>query len=87
MIHKAKAKCPNGHIVEFGKCNKETKAFFLFRSVCTSEDHEVLSPAEIQCQKCKTIHLIRTCPRCNADIPVSAFKQMSLSDRLKKVYK
>ncbi len=86
MIYKARAKCPNGHVVEFGACNHETKVFFLFKTTCHSRDHEALSPTEIQCRRCKTIHVIRNCPVCNADIPVSAFYQKSLSERIKSAY-
>ncbi len=87
MIHKARALCPNGHMVEFGACNKEKRVFFFFKSTCTSTDHEVLSPSEIQCQRCKTIHLMRTCPQCNADIPVSAFRQKTQAERLRKAFR
>ncbi len=83
MIHKARAKCPNGHTVEFGPCNKETTRFFLFKSVCTSIDHEVISPNEIQCQRCKTIHMSRVCPECSEAVPVASFRQKTMMDRLK----
>ena len=86
MIDKAKALCPNGHVVEFGACNKKRKVFFFFESTCTSRDHEALSSSEIQCQKCKTIHLMRSCPQCNADIPVRAFRQQSQAERLRRAY-
>ncbi|HSQ78819.1 MAG TPA: hypothetical protein VLN91_07990 [Nitrospirota bacterium] len=86
MIHKARALCPNGHVVEFGACNKEKTFLLFFKTTCTSKDHEALSSSEIQCQECHTIHLMRTCPECNADIPVSAFKQKSQAERLSKVF-
>ena len=67
----------------FGPCNKETKQFFFFESLCTSEDHEILSADEIECQRCKTIHMARTCPQCNESVPVAKFKQKTMMDRLK----
>ncbi len=84
MIHKAKAICPNGHTVEFGPCNKEITKFFFLKSVCTSTDHEVVSRDEIQCQRCKTIHMMRTCPQCGEHVAVAKFRQKSLIDRLKR---
>lgn len=82
MIHKAKATCPNGHTVEFGPCNKEITRFLFLKSVCTSVDHEVVSRDEIQCQRCKTIHMARICPECGEPVPVSKFRQKSLIERL-----
>lgn len=84
MISKAKATCPNGHIVEFGPCNTEKTVFFLFKSVCTSKDHEVISRDEIQCQKCHTIHMARPCSTCGEHVPVAKFKQKSMMERLKR---
>ena len=73
MISKATAKCSKGHTFEYGPCNKETTKFFLFTSTCTSEDHVVLSRNEIQCSKCKTVHMARPCPKCNEHVPVEKF--------------
>jgi hypothetical protein len=84
MIHKARAMCKNGHMVEFGPCNKESKAFIFFKSVCTSTDHEVLSANEIQCQRCKTVHYSRPCPKCNELVPVAKFRQKTQMERLKR---
>lgn len=84
MIHKAKATCSNGHTVEFGPCNKEIRRFFFLKSVCTSVDHEVISSDEIQCQRCKTIHMARVCPKCDELVPVAKFKQKSLMQRLQR---
>jgi len=83
MIHKAKAQCSKGHTVEFGPCNKEIKQFFFFKSICTCTDHEVISRDEIQCQRCKTIHMSRMCPVCQEAVPVAKFKQKSLMDKMK----
>jgi hypothetical protein len=84
MIHKARATCKNGHSVEFGPCNNETRTFFIFKSVCTSTDHEVISAEEIQCQRCRTIHYSRPCPQCDELIPVAKFKQKSQVERLRR---
>ncbi len=86
MISKARALCPNGHVVEFGACNKKNKILFFIETTCDSRDHEALSGSEIQCQKCKTVHLMRTCPQCNADIPVSKFRIQTQSERLRKAF-
>lgn len=83
MIHKAKAMCSNGHMVEFGPCNKAITTFFFLKSICTSVDHEVLSPNEIQCQRCKTIHISRMCSECGEPVPVAKFRQKSLMDKMK----
>jgi hypothetical protein len=69
--------------VEFGPCNKEVTQFFFFKSNCTSTDHEAISPHEIQCQRCKTIHTARMCPECDEAVPVARFKQKSLMDKMK----
>lgn len=84
MIHEAKATCSNGHTVEFGACNKEVTKFLIFKSICTSIDHEVISRDEIQCQQCKTIHLARTCPKCNDIVPISRFRLKTLMERLRR---
>jgi len=84
MIHKARTTCPNGHSVEFGPCNKEFTRLFFFKSVCASTDHEVISPDEIECQRCHTVHIARMCSKCGEPVPVSKFKQKSLTDRLKR---
>ncbi len=84
MIHKARATCKNGHTVEFGPCNKEFTKFFLFKSVCTSTDHEVVSADEIQCQQCKTIHMARLCKKCGEYVPVAKFNQKTQFERLKR---
>jgi hypothetical protein len=84
MIHKAKAMCPNGHMVEFGACNKEITKFFFLKSVCTSTDHEVISRYEIQCQRCNTIHVARVCPKCEQPVPVVRFGLKTQMERLKR---
>ena len=83
MIHKSRATCKNGHIVEFGPCNKEIRKFFFLKSICTSTDHEIVSVDEIRCRRCKTILNTRTCPQCNDVIPVSQFKQRRQAERLR----
>jgi len=82
MIHKATAQCSKGHTVEFGTCNKETTKFFFLTSTCTSEEHEVLSRHEIQCKKCKTIHMARPCPKCGEHVPVEKFKQQTAFEKM-----
>ena len=82
MIHKATARCSKGHTVEFGACNKETTKFFLFRSVCKSEDLEVLSRGEIQCKTCKTSHMARPCPKCGDYVPVEKFNQKTAFEKM-----
>jgi hypothetical protein len=84
MIHKATAKCSRGHSVEFGPCNKETSKYVFFKTVCTSLEHEVLSRNEVQCKKCKTIHMARPCPKCSEYVPVEKFKLQSEFDRMMK---
>ncbi len=87
MVFQAKAKCPNGHLVEFGPCNSRNTIFLLFHSTCTSTDHEVLSAAEIRCRRCNTVHHLRICPICNSAIPVTAFRQRSITERLKGAFR
>jgi hypothetical protein len=84
MIHKSRATCKDGHIVEFGPCNKESRSFFIFKSVCTSTDYEVISADEIQCRRCNTIHNSRSCPKCNELVPVAQFKQRRQVERLRR---
>ena len=84
MISKAKTKCQNGHTVEFGPCNNESKKLFFLKSVCTSRDLEVLSHDEIQCRRCNTIHMARPCPECGDHVPVAKFKLKSLKERIDK---
>ena len=84
MVHKATAKCSNGHTVEFGTCNVETTRFFFFKSTCPSQDHEVLSRHEIQCKQCKTVHMARPCPTCNEHVPVERFKQQTAFEKMMK---
>lgn len=73
MNHKSKAKCRNGHIVEFGPCNKESARFFILKSVCTSVNHAAISSFEVRCLECKKIHVARYCPACNDAVPVGKF--------------
>lgn len=82
MIHKATAKCSKGHMVEFGTCNKETTKFFLLKSVCTSEDLEVISRSEIRCKKCGTSHMARPCRKCGDYVPVEKFNQRSEFEKM-----
>jgi len=82
MIHKATATCSNGHTVEFGTCDKETTKFFFLKSNCTSQELEVLSRHEIQCKKCKAIHMARPCRKCNDHVPVEKFKQQTDFEKL-----
>jgi hypothetical protein len=84
MVHKAKATCRNGHSMEFGPCNKEFTRFFLFKSVCTSTDHKVISAGEIQCQRCNTIHMARVCEKCGEHVPVTKFRQNTQIGRFKR---
>lgn len=84
MIHKAKAQCSRGHSVEFGPCNKEVTKFLLFKTVCTSLEHEVLSRNEVQCKQCKTIHMARPCPKCNEYVPVANFKLQTMFEKMMK---
>lgn len=84
MIHKATAKCSKGHTFEYGPCNQVTTKFFIFSSTCTSEDHEVLSRNEIQCKKCKAIHMARPCPKCDEYVPVEKFNQKTAFEKMMK---
>lgn len=73
MNHKAKARCRNGHTVEFGPCNKELRSFLFMKKTCASVNHAAISSSEVQCMECKTIHMARICPTCKDAVPVGKF--------------
>ena len=37
---------------------------------------------EIQCKKCKTIHMARPCPKCGEHVPVEKFKQQTAFEKM-----
>jgi hypothetical protein len=77
MIEKAKATCSNGHAIEFGQCNRESRKLFLLKTVCDSRELEALSPDEIRCRRCAAVHMARACPECGDHVPTARFKQKS----------
>lgn len=82
MNHKASATCPNGHAVEFGPCQIEVKKMFGGTKTCGSKGYVELSQDEVQCQGCKTIIEAKSCPVCNASIPVAAFQKKGIFAKL-----
>jgi hypothetical protein len=82
MNHKASATCPNGHVVEFGPCQIEVKRLFGGTKACGSKGYVELSQDAVECQGCKTVIQAKTCPVCNASIPIAAFQKKGIFAKL-----
>jgi len=82
MNHKAVATCSNGHTFEFGPCQAEVKKFFGGTKICGSKGYEEINSDEVQCIGCKLIYTYKTCPNCNAEVPIASFKKKGLYAKL-----
>lgn len=71
MNHKATAKCPNGHITEFGTCTKEVTKFFGGTKICGSKGFDEIYSDSLQCVGCNTIFQYKFCLICGKEIPIT----------------
>ena len=97
MNHKASAKCPSGHTVEWGTCTALVKKMFGGGTkVCGSKGFEQFYDdgrtatvsfdnqvwSAVRCLGCKGIFMSRQCPTCGTSVPVSAFRKKGLHAKL-----
>ena len=96
MNHKSTAKCNCGNEFEWGPCKSLKKKLFGGTKICGCKlfdqiyaDGSVASvslddePFEaVRCQDCGAVSSNTSCPKCGAEVPVSAFRKKGLFSKL-----